>query len=244
MHQTLNGAGQWLGWGVVQEFPRFQSTCPEHGVGRLNAGYAGPLHEKGGRGVAHPVAAAKQTRPGSLDAQVAVGGTETEKGVGRIVAAQFVMDLVEYKWDWQNYGSPDYVATARQALARRSGDCEDRAIVLASVFAAKNLPYSLRASPVHYWIDYPGRKSNKGENEKVAFFGKTDGKFRIKMPDMGQWRRYFVIGKKGFWDTMPGYRKIIMIAGWLTVIFLVYLLNRRRKAVVGDEQSSSQYRES
>ena len=152
---------------------------------------------------------------------------------------KFVMDLVEYKWDWQNYGSPDYVATARQAVARRSGDCEDRALVLASVFEAKKIPYSLKASPVHYWIDYPGKKSTKGENEKVAFFGKTDGKFRIKLPDVGQWRRYFAIGKKGFWDTMPGYRKIIMIAGWLTIIFLVYFLNRRRKAVVGDEQSLS-----
>ena len=151
---------------------------------------------------------------------------------------KFVLKLVEYKWDWQNYGSPDYVATARQAVTRRSGDCEDRAIVLASVFEAKKIPYNLRASLVHYWIDYPGKRSTKGENEEVAFFGKTDGKSRLKLPDMGQWRRYLEVGKKGFWDTMPGYRKVIMIAGWLGSIFLIFFLNRKRRAVAANEESS------
>lgn len=148
-------------------------------------------------------------------------------------------ELVIYQWDWKNYGSPDYVATARQAVTRGSGDCEDRAVVLASLFEAKNIPYDLKASLVHYWVDYPGKKASRGENEKVAFFGKKDGKFRLKLPDMGQWRRYFNSGKEGLWDVMPRQRKILMIAGW--VMIAAYIFSRRRETVVSDEQPSSQH---
>ena len=136
---------------------------------------------------------------------------------------KFVLGLVKYQYDWENYNSPDYVSTARQAVTRRRGDCEDRAVVLASLLEAKNIAYDLKASLVHYWVDYPGKRSSKSENDDVAFFGKEDGKFRLKLPDMGQWRRYFNAGKKGFWDVMPAGRKILMIAGWAMIIFLVIL---------------------
>ncbi len=153
---------------------------------------------------------------------------------------KFVLDLVKYQYDWENYGSPDYVSTARQAVTRRRGDCEDIAIVLASLFEAKNIPYDLKASLVHYWVDYDGKKPSRGENEKVAFFGKKDGKFRLKLPDMGQWRRYFRSGKKGLWDVMPRHRKIFMIAGWIMIISAAYIFGRRREAVVIDEQPPPQ----
>lgn len=140
---------------------------------------------------------------------------------------KFVLKLVEYEYDWKNYGMPDYVSTARQAVSRRRGDCEDRAIVLASLFEARKMPYDLKASLVHYWVEYPGKKPNRIENENVAFVGKVDGKYRIKLPDLGQWRRYMKAGREGLWDVMPGYRKAIMISGWLLIMFSGYLLSRR-----------------
>jgi len=137
---------------------------------------------------------------------------------------KFVLALIQYKYDWENYGMPDYVATARQAVSKRRGDCEDRAIVLASLFEAKNMPYDLKASLVHYWIEYPGKKPNRGENEKVAFVGKVDGKYKIKLPDLGQWRRYMRAGRKGLWDAMPNYRKVLMISGWALILLSIYPL--------------------
>ena len=148
---------------------------------------------------------------------------------------KFALALVKFQYDWQNYGTPDYVSTARQAVTRRRGDCEDRAIVLASLFEAKNIPYNLKASLVHYWVDYPGKKASRNENENVAFFGKKDGKYRLKMPDMSQWGRYLKSGKKGLWDVMPTARKMLMLSGWMLILFTGYLLSRKREEVMSDE---------
>jgi len=141
---------------------------------------------------------------------------------------KFVMALVKYEYDWKNYGVPDYVSTPRQAVVRRRGDCEDRAIVLASLFEVKNIHYSLKASPIHYWVDYPGKRPSRIENENVALFGKVDGKYKFKLPDLSLWRRYLSSGKKGIWDTMPTYRKVVMISGWALIVFAGYLIRKGR----------------
>jgi hypothetical protein len=145
---------------------------------------------------------------------------------------KFVMALVKYENDWKTYGVPDYVSTPRQAVTRRRGDCEDRAIVLASVFEAKNIPYSLKASLSHYWVDYSGKKPNSIENENVAVFGKVDGKYKLKLPGLNQLRRYLKNAKKGGWDVMPTFRKVLMISGWVLIVFSGYLLRRGRKVVI------------
>ena len=139
------------------------------------------------------------------------------------------LGLVEYEYDWKNYGVPDYISTPREAVSRRSGDCEDRAIVLASLLEAKNIPYDLRASLVHFWVDYPGKKASQSESENVAFIGKVDGKYRLKFPDFGQWRRYLAVGKKGGWDVMPTHRKTLMLSGWVLILFSGHLWSRRHK---------------
>jgi hypothetical protein len=145
---------------------------------------------------------------------------------------RFVMALVKYQYDWETYGFPDYVSTARQAVIRRRGDCEDRAVVLASLLEAKNIPYNLKASVIHYWVDYPGKKPSRTENESVAYFGKVDGKYRLKLPDLSQWRRWLSAGKEGGWDVMPTFRKVLMISGWVLIIFSGYLLRRGYKGMM------------
>jgi len=145
---------------------------------------------------------------------------------------KFVRKLVKYEYDWQNYGVPDYVSTARQAVTRRRGDCEDRALVFASVLEAKGLPYDLKASLVHYWIDYPGKRASKYENEDVSYFGKVDGKYKFKLPDFGQWRQYLISTRKGGWDSMPTSRKVIMVCGWALIILSGYFLRRGRREIV------------
>ena len=144
---------------------------------------------------------------------------------------KFVLTLIKYEYDWENYSVPDYVATARQAVTRRRGDCEDRAVVLASILEAKKIPYNLRASLVHYWVDYPDKKPSKSENEDVAFMGKVDGKYRLRIPNLSQWRRYLRVGKNGGWDPIPIYRKALMISGWVLIISSGYFLRRGREEV-------------
>jgi hypothetical protein len=132
---------------------------------------------------------------------------------------KFVDKLVKYEYDWVNYGVPWYVPTPDDAVTRRKGDCESRAMVLASILSAKSVPYSLKASLVHIWVEYPGKKPNTSENDDVSYVGKVDGRYRIKLPDLNQWRKFVSAEKEMLWDVMPSYRKVIMFSGWVVILF-------------------------
>jgi hypothetical protein len=112
------------------------------------------------------------------------------------------------------------VPDPKDAVTRGKGDCESRAMVLASILSAKGIPYSLKASLVHIWVEYPGKKQSSSENDDISFVGKFDGKSRIKLPDLSQWKHYISAEKEMLWDVMPTYRKIIMVSGW-AIIFLL-----------------------
>ncbi len=146
---------------------------------------------------------------------------------------KFVNEIVKYQYDWLNYGVPWYVPEPRDAVIRGKGDCESRAMVLASILSARGIPYSLKASLVHIWVEYPGKRQSSYENEDVSFVGKVDGKYRIKLPDLTQWKHYIIAEKEMLWDAMPTYRKITMVSGWgiifLSGFLLFYLSSKERK---------------
>jgi len=132
---------------------------------------------------------------------------------------KFVNKLVKYEYDWENYGVPWYVPTPDDAVMRRKGDCESRAMVFASILSKKNIPYNLKASLVHIWVEYPDKKPSTLENDDVSYIGKVDGKYRVKLPDLSQWRNYISDEKEMLWDVMPTYRKVIMLSGWAVILF-------------------------
>ncbi len=92
--------------------------------------------------------------------------------------------------------------------------------MFASILQAKNIPYSFKASLVHIWIEYEGKKPSKLENDEVAFIGKVGDRYRIKLPDIKQWQRYIDSEKKMLWDAMPISRKIMMLSGWTMIVIL------------------------
>jgi hypothetical protein len=131
----------------------------------------------------------------------------------------FVDKLVEYESDWVNYGVPWYLTTPDDAVTRRKGDCESRAMVLASILSAKNIPYNLKASLIHVWVEYPHKQPISVENDNVSFVKKVDGKYRLKPPDPGEWKGYISVEREMLWDAMPSHRKIFMISGWAVILF-------------------------
>jgi hypothetical protein len=144
-----------------------------------------------------------------------------------------VKSIVRYEYDWVNYGYPWYVPTPRDAVTRGRGDCESRAMVLASLLEHKGIPYHLRASLVHIWVEYPNKKPTVSENDEVAFVKKVNGKYRLRIPDLTQWRNFLSVEKEALWDVMPKYRKILIISGWLSIIltslgFIFYYRHRLR----------------
>jgi len=130
----------------------------------------------------------------------------------------YVLDRqVPYAYDWQSAGVPWYFPTTREALSAGRGDCESRAVVLASILTAKGIPNNLRMSFNHIWVDYPGKQSNALENAGVVFAGRQGGHFFI------HWPKDFRLGQEIddqiaiFWTPAPLARVLLLFGGLLGI---------------------------
>src|SRR3954465_15073110 len=103
---------------------------------------------------------------------------------------QAVLARLQYAVPWRSPGVPWSIASPGEALAAGMGDCQARAVTLASVLAAKGIPYQLRASIDHMWVDYPGKQPNALENQSKTLWERPqsaageDGVFRFRLPEI------------------------------------------------------------
>jgi hypothetical protein len=130
----------------------------------------------------------------------------------------YVLDRqVPYAYDWQSAGVPWYFPTTSEALRAGRGDCESRALVLASILTAKGIPNELRMSFDHIWVDYPGKQANAMENAGVQFAGRQNGHFFL------HWPADFHLGQEVadqvaiFWTPAP-WGRVLLLAIGLTLI--------------------------
>jgi hypothetical protein len=130
----------------------------------------------------------------------------------------YVLDrAVPYAYDWESAGAPWYFPTTREALRAGRGDCESRAVVLASILTAKGIPNELRVSFDHIWVDYPGKQANAIENAGVVFAGSSGGHFFI------HWPKDFHLGQEIddqiaiFWTPAPWGRVLLLFVGLLLI---------------------------
>ena len=137
----------------------------------------------------------------------------------RAIEAYVLDRQVPYSYDWQSAGVPWYFPTTAEALRAGRGDCESRAVVLASILTAKGIPNELRLSFDHIWVDYPGKQSNALENAGVQFAGSQNGRFFI------HWPKDFRLGQEIqdqlaiYWTPAPAWRVLLLVAG-LSLIML------------------------
>ena len=148
-----------------------------------------------------------------------------------------VLTLITYRYDWEVYKVPWYFPTVKEALKRGEGDCKARALVLASVFEAKDIPYRINLSPIHIWVDYEGKQENPIENAQVRFFQRDaetgERSFQIPRIRISEVMNSFW---EGFWKPMPKERKFLLFSGLsaLIIIRTTWLRNeatRRGKAI-------------
>ena len=140
------------------------------------------------------------------------------------IRAAVLTRIVPYAYDWRVDGVPWYFPTTAQALRAGRGDCESQAIVLASILKAKGIPYQLRMSFDHIWVQYPGKQANTLENAGVAFAEQKNGRFVFHWPaDFNLWKeaRDQV---QIYWTPMPLARKLLLFGGILVLLFLNPLL--------------------
>lgn len=137
----------------------------------------------------------------------------------RAIEAHVLAREVPYAYDWQAVGVPWYFPTTAEALRAGRGDCESRAVVLASVLTAKGIPNELRVSIGHIWVDYPGKQANAFENAGVQIAGTQDGRFFLR------WPADFKLGREVseqlaiHWTPAPAWRVLLLVAG-LSLIML------------------------
>lgn len=133
---------------------------------------------------------------------------------------QIVLDrIVPYAYDWQVNGVPWYFPTTREALAAGRGDCESRALVLASILKAKHIPHRLLMSFDHIWVDYPGKTSNPMENSAVAIAGQgRGGGFSLHWPkDFHPWQEWNA-QLQDYWAPMPWPLKLLLFVGGALIL--------------------------
>ncbi len=125
--------------------------------------------------------------------------------------------MIPYSFDWRTWGVPWYFPTASEALQAGRGDCESRAVVLASVLTAKGIPHELRVSLGHMWVDYPGRRPSALENAAVEIAGRRDGRFFLRWPERLDVREELADQVAMHWTPAPPARVALLFAGLLGI---------------------------
>jgi hypothetical protein len=143
----------------------------------------------------------------------------------RAVEAYVLDHQVPYAYDWQSSGVPWYSATTAEALRAGRGDCESRAVVLASILTAKGIPNELRVSLDHIWVEYPGKQANAIENPGVQFAGTEDGRFFLRWPAEFELQQEISDQIAIHWTPAPAWRLAVLFAG-LSLLLLWNALAR------------------
>jgi len=130
-----------------------------------------------------------------------------------------VLERIPYHYDWEVYSMPWYFPTVEEVLEKGEGDCKARALVLASIFELKNIPYRVNLSPIHAWVDYEGKEETSIENAKVKFYQQDPetGERWFQFPEIDL-REVMDSIWRGFWIAMPDVRKALLISGLLALV--------------------------
>jgi transglutaminase-like putative cysteine protease len=130
----------------------------------------------------------------------------------------YVDSKIHYAYDFHTYGAVWYLPTPSEVLKAQQGDCKSKAVLLASLLEAKQIPYSIKASPVHFWVDYGGKLptnfTERYETTEVAFV--ENGQF--KLPGQTNALLYFNVYKDLAWTSMPLFRKVMLVTGLVLII--------------------------
>ncbi len=130
----------------------------------------------------------------------------------------FSLDYVDYRSAWSVYGLPWYFPTIQEVLRDHAGDCQARALLAASIFEAKGMPYTLRYSFDHVWVDYPGKLPPAMEDPATSFVA-DDGKgWLAKLPSRIPLWSIIKVRVGYHWTPMPLLQKIMILLGTVLII--------------------------
>jgi hypothetical protein len=128
----------------------------------------------------------------------------------------FARDYVAYRPAWTVYGLPWYFPTVQEVLDTRAGDEGQR--FDASIFEAKDMPYTLRYSFDHVWVDYPGKDATAMEDPATSFVADDGRGWLAKLPTRIPLWSIIKVRIVYHWTPMPLLQKIMVVLGTVLII--------------------------
>ena len=140
---------------------------------------------------------------------------------------RFVSGHVPHRPAWAVYGLPWYFPTVPEVLSDRAGDCQARAVLMASILEAKGMPYTFRYSFSHVWVDYPGKKVTAVEDPATSFVSDRGAGWAAALPRKVPLRHIVKARVAYHWTPMPLRQKVLLVAGVVLAAGLSRRLLRR-----------------
>ena len=143
-----------------------------------------------------------------------------------------VLERIPYRYDWEVHNMPWYFPSAEEILERGTGDCKARALVLASVLEAKDIPYNINVSITHMWVDYEGKTGSSSENSDVSYYRQDPetGERTFKFPSISI-TEIVSVWWDGFWSYMPVLQKVLLVAGLPMLLIVRFAWLKKRRVV-------------
>lgn len=130
----------------------------------------------------------------------------------------FVSEYVLHKPAWAVYGVPWYFPTVAEVLRDRAGDCQARTILMASILTAKGMPFTIRYSLSHVWVDYPGKKVTAVEDPATSFLSDRGAGWVAALPLKFPLRHVIKERIAYHWTPMPFVQKLLIGLGGAVII--------------------------
>jgi hypothetical protein len=153
-----------------------------------------------------------------VDAAAAEDLARTLPNDPNTIRDRVLTDLVVYDNNWAVYGVPWYFPSAAEVVRDGRGDCEGQTILLASILADKGVPYQIKMSFDHMWVDFKGKRASAIESDGLAFAAKNGDSMQIKIPENFDWRQFINLQLDARWHPMPPYRKALLLFGLMVII--------------------------
>ena len=132
----------------------------------------------------------------------------------------FSEGFLTYQTAWELYGQFWYFPVVSEVVANRAGDCQSEALLTASILSAKGIPYTLRYSLTHAWVDYEGKGLNELEDPALAVASDAGGGWLGGLPQRWPIRETIDQLTAYHWTPMPLERKVLIWLGAMTALAL------------------------
>ncbi len=119
---------------------------------------------------------------------------------------RFVYEKIPYDWDWNTWGTADYMPTVTEAIEMGREDCDGRAVVAASLLRNLGFEVQIVTDFAHVWV-----KTDKGETmgpgKQKAVVAETGGP-KLQLGALAELPRAMAYGVAAF----PLGRELVLIA--------------------------------